>query len=63
MRALLAQPEALLLDEPFARLDAALRADLRAFTFSHARAQAIPVLLVTHDEADALAANGPVIAL
>lgn len=63
MRTLLAQPEALLLDEPFARLDATLRADLRGFTFAHARAQSIPVLLVTHDEADALAANGPVIAL
>lgn len=63
MRTLLARPEALLLDEPFARLDATLRADLRSFTFAHARAQAIPVLLVTHDEADALAANGPVIAL
>ena len=63
MRTLLAQPEALLLDEPFARLDATLRADLRGFTFAHARAQNIPVLLVTHDEADALAANGQVIAL
>ena len=63
MRTLLAQPEALLLDEPFSRLDAALRVDLRGFTFDHARAQGIPVLLVTHDEADAVAANGPVIAL
>lgn len=63
MRALLAGPKALLLDEPFARLDAALRADMRGFVFEHARAQGIPVLLVSHDTADADAAGGPVINL
>lgn len=63
MRALLARPEALLLDEPFARLDPALRDDIRRFVFDHARAQGIPVLLVTHDAGDADAAGGPVITL
>lgn len=52
MRALLAQPQALLLDEPFSRLDAALRERMREFVFSTVRARQIPVLLVTHDETD-----------
>lgn len=60
MRALLAKPRALLLDEPFSRLDASLRADIRRFTFDHARAEAIPTLLVTHDASDAMATGGPV---
>jgi putative thiamine transport system ATP-binding protein len=63
MRVLLSAPEALLLDEPFARLDVTLRQQIRAFVFSHARASGLPVLLVTHDEADAGAAGGPVISL
>ncbi len=52
MRALLAEPLALLLDEPFSRLDAALRDRMREFVFSTVRTRQIPVLLVTHDEAD-----------
>ena len=52
MRALLAQPRALLLDEPFSRLDAALRDRMRAYVFTTVRARGVPTLLVTHDEAD-----------
>ncbi len=63
MRSLLAEPRALLMDEPFSRLDAALRAEVRAFTFDHVRSFRIPALLVTHDEEDAADAGGPVIRL
>lgn len=52
MRALLARPRALLLDEPFSRLDAALREQVRNFVFEHVRQRAIPALLVTHDRDD-----------
>lgn len=58
-RTLLAEPEALLLDEPFSRLDQALRAQIRDLVFQMARA--LPVILVTHDPEDARAAKGPVV--
>lgn len=63
MRALLAEPRALLLDEPFSRLDAGLRDEMRAFTFAHLQERSIPALMVTHDPQDAKAANGPLIHL
>ncbi|TFL19525.1 ATP-binding cassette domain-containing protein [Jannaschia formosa] len=63
MRVLLSAPRALLLDEPFSKLDAELRAQMRELVFDRARVAAIPVLLVTHDAADAEAAGGPVIRL
>ena len=61
MRTLLAEPRALLLDEPFSKLDAELRARFREFVFDHARDLGLPTLLVTHDPADAAATGGPVI--
>jgi putative thiamine transport system ATP-binding protein len=63
MRTLLAEPRALLLDEPFNRLDAQLRGDFRTFVIGHARERGLPILLVTHDEADAIAVGGRVIRL
>jgi putative thiamine transport system ATP-binding protein len=63
MRTLLAAPKALLLDEPFSKLDAELRRDFRRFVFDRATADRLPVLLVTHDPDDAAAANGAILTL
>ncbi len=63
MRVLLAKPGALLLDEPFSKLDADLRNQIRRFVFEEAKRHQLPVLMVTHDEADARAAAGEVIVL
>jgi putative thiamine transport system ATP-binding protein len=52
LRALLAQPAALLLDEPFSKLDVALREQMREFTFATLAGRRVPALLVTHDAAD-----------
>ncbi|KEO54411.1 ATP-binding cassette domain-containing protein [Thioclava pacifica] len=56
MRTLLAQPRAILIDEPFAALDTGLRAEIRSFVLDHIRARNIPALMVSHDESDAKAA-------
>ena len=63
MRMLLSDPCALLLDEPFSRLDAALRAQVREMVFARARARALPILMVTHDAEDAAAAGGETVHL
>ncbi len=62
LRALLARPEALLLDEPFSRLDAALRERFRRFVFERIAEQRIPAVLVTHDPHD-VPAGAPLIEL
>jgi putative thiamine transport system ATP-binding protein len=52
MRSLLANPRAMLLDEPFSKLDMALRSQIRSSTFELLKARGTPTLLVTHDAAD-----------
>lgn len=52
LRSLLARPGALLMDEPFSRLDQTLKAVIRTFVFSRIRDMNIPALLVTHDPGD-----------
>ncbi|MET3130262.1 molybdate transport system ATP-binding protein [Oxalobacteraceae bacterium GrIS 1.11] len=54
-RALVAQPSALLLDEPFAALDPALRVAMRAELDQLQRRLAVPMILITHDMDDAAA--------
>jgi putative thiamine transport system ATP-binding protein len=61
MRTLLAEPRALLLDEPFGKLDRELAQRVRRFVLDHARRAGLPTLLVTHDPADAEAAGGAVV--
>ena len=63
MRTLLSEPNVLLLDEPFNKLDAQLRSEFRRFVFEHAVERGLPTVLVTHDPADAQAASGPLIRL
>ncbi len=63
MRSLLSAPQALLLDEPFGKLDSELRAGMRRFVFDHAARASLPVVIVTHDPADAQAAGGRTLTL
>jgi putative thiamine transport system ATP-binding protein len=63
LRVLLSEPRALLLDEPFSKLDTALRARFRAFVFEELSRRGLPALLATHDHADAQAAGGRVVEL
>lgn len=63
IRTLASQPEVVLLDEPFSKLDVALRGQIRSWTFSQLKARKIPAVLVTHDKDDALAAGGDIIEL
>lgn len=62
-RVRLSEPCALLLDEPFSKLDADMRDQMRQLVFSKAKERGLPTLLVTHDEADAQAAGGRIIRL
>jgi len=62
-RLLLSEPHAVLLDEPFSRLDASLRREIRSLVFSTLQAAGLPTLMVTHDPEDAEAAGGRVVQL
>ena len=59
-RALAADPEVVLLDEPFAALDAGLRDALRGEVTEILRRAGTSALLVTHDQAEALSLAGTV---
>jgi molybdate transport system ATP-binding protein len=52
-RALVTQPQALLLDEPFAALDPALRALMRNELKALQQRLQVPMILITHDSQDA----------
>jgi len=52
LRALIAEPQALLMDEPFSKLDSTLRQQFRSFVYERITELKIPTLLVTHDAED-----------
>ena len=52
LRAILSEPKALLLDEPFSSLDPEHRNTFRKFVIDKVKESKIPCLLVTHDEND-----------
>ena len=51
-RMLMAEPKAVLLDEPFSKLDKDLRGQFRDWVFEQLASANIPALMVTHDEQD-----------
>ncbi len=63
LRTLLSEPKAILLDEPFSKLDTQLRVDTRQLVFEQIRTHKLPAIMVTHDHNDAEAAKGKVIHL
>ena len=62
-RALAADPEVVLLDEPFSGLDAGLRERLREEVAAILRAAGTSTLLVTHDQSEALSLADTVVVL
>jgi iron(III) transport system ATP-binding protein len=62
-RALAADPEVVLLDEPFSALDAGLRERLREEVAAILRAAGTSTLLVTHDQSEALSLADTVVVL
>lgn len=52
MRTLLSEPAALLMDEPFSKLDIALKKNFRQFVFNQITTRNIPAIMVTHDQDD-----------
>lgn len=63
MRLLLSRPRAVLLDEPFSKLDSARRQEMRTLVFKHLKQARLPAVLVTHDPDDAEAAGGEAVTL
>jgi len=63
LRLLLSEPKAILLDEPFSKLDTQLRVDTRELVFSQIRQHKLPAIMVTHDHSDYDAANGKLFTL
>ena len=63
LRTLMAEPQLLLLDEPFSGFDAELRDQIRALVIRFAVERSLPVILVTHDLEDAEAMGGRIVPL
>ena len=63
LRVLLSEPKAVLLDEPFSKLDSQLRQETRELVFNQIREHKLPAIMVTHDCVDAQAAQGKIVNL
>ena len=63
MRSLLAEPDALLMDEAFSALDPERRNAFGGFVREQVRIREIPALLVSHDAGDAAFADGDAVRL
>jgi putative thiamine transport system ATP-binding protein len=61
MRALLADPKMLLLDEAFSSLDPELRQQFGQFVARQIETRTIPALLVSHDTGDKSLTSGDII--
>ncbi len=63
LRTLLSEPEYLLLDEPFGKLDSTLRQSVREFVLEQVQISKLPTILVTHDTEDCQAMGNNVLQL
>ena len=61
LRTMAASPQAVLLDEPFGKLDDARKVKLREWVFTLLADKGVPALMVTNDAEDARAAGGKII--
>ncbi|MDP5254064.1 MULTISPECIES: ATP-binding cassette domain-containing protein [unclassified Vibrio] len=61
LRTLASEPNAVLLDEPFSKLDTSLRQQIRDWVFEQLSERGLPAVLVTHDKEDSAMLNGQVI--
>ena len=62
-RALVANPRAVLMDEPFSALDESLREDMRALVLSLHESLDLTVLMVTHDPVEAITMSDQVVCM
>ena len=59
----MAEPQAILLDEPFSSLDPDTREEFSTFIRDEIASRRLPAVLVSHDPRDVALATGPVLQL